>query len=225
MRTGRRPTSSFAEFNRLRASFGPTSRSSPAGTLSTGKASASSANGCRRVSRGPRSAAGSMFGAKEIYRRRRHLHGRRQRGRKRDLGRSQGRREEHRSRRLGLVRSAPGGQLDGLQQAQANDRRRDTASELAAIPEARLFRDPEPFGHLPQGCGHADRRAPDVRRHVFLGQYHVRRRQRADPRDRHDAGAGLLSVRHPDQLPGRVASPLRARRRGRLAGDHSAQTP
>ena len=34
---------------------------------------------------------------------------------------------------------------------------------------------------------------------------------------------GVLSVRHPDQLPGRIASPLRARGCDRLTGDHPTQ--
>ena len=65
----------------------------------------------------------------------------------------------------------------------------DTRFKLAAIPESRLFRDPEPVEHLPQGGRHPDRRPPDVRRHVRRGQHDVRRRQLPDPRDRHDAGA------------------------------------
>ena len=69
-----------------------------------------------------------------------------------------------------------------------------TCVQAGGHPRAGLFRDPEPFGHLPEGGGHHDRRAPDLRRHVLLGQHHVCRRQRPNPRNRHVAGPRILAV-------------------------------
>ncbi len=57
------------------------------------------------------------FGDKESLPGRRRLHRRRQLGRERGLGRPEGRREEYRARRLGLVRPDPRRQLRGFPEA------------------------------------------------------------------------------------------------------------
>ena len=103
------------------------------------------------------------------------------------------------------------------------DDRRTTLASSWRRSRNRSTSRPRAVGHLPQGRRHADRRAPDLRRHVRLGQHDVRRRQRANPRDRHHARARVFTIRHPDQLPGRVAPALRPGRRCRLAGDDAAQ--
>ena len=71
---------------------------------------------------------------------RRHLHGRRQRGRERGLGRLEGRREEYRPRRLGLVRPAPRGQPEGLRRAPENDRRTIPGSSWRRSPSRSISR-------------------------------------------------------------------------------------
>ena len=92
------------------------------------------------------------FGPKEKYNVVGDLHRRRQRGRERGLGRPQGRRKEHRPRRLGLVRADPRGgvaERDKLIETIDNDDR----FKLAAIPEARYFETQSSSGIFMKGAG------------------------------------------------------------------------
>ena len=85
--------------------------------------------------------------------RRRHLHRRRQRGRERGLGRPQGRREEHRPRRLGLVRPAPRGQPATITTSSSKTIDDDTRFKLAAIPESVYFETQSRSGIFLKGAG------------------------------------------------------------------------
>ena len=188
------------------------------------RASASSAGACRGGSRGPRSAATLKVGEKESYR----VVGLFTAGGSaaesevwvdfKDLPR------EHQPRGLRLERPAPRRVGRRPRPDQEDDRRRHPV-QARRDPRGRLLRRAVAVEPLPQGGGHADRRPPDDRRDVRRGQHDVRRRQLADPRDRHDAGPRLLAVRHPGLVPRRVGPALHPRRRCSACWRRSRSAP
>ena len=197
-----------------RPSSGPTFTILPGGaTSSPARASASSAGTCRGASRGPRSAGRSSSA----------------RARTTPTASSAcsppaAATPRARSGSTSRTSNAPS-PAKGASRASSSARRRPTTSRRSrrrsrtrpssgscAVPEAEYFAEQSHVERLPQGRGHADRRPPDLRGDVRRGQHDVRRRERPDPRDRHDAGARLHAVRHPDLVPRRVDPALRPRR-------------
>ena len=127
-----------AGFSRPRAGSVPISRSSTAKTSTPVRASASSAASCPLIQGSP-GRRRALFWRQGNLSRRRHLFGRGQRGRKRDLGRPERCRTKYRARRIGLERPDPGRQSRTILTRLRKTIDDDTQFKLAAIPESTYF--------------------------------------------------------------------------------------